>query len=30
MRVLEHLEPKNVMSIFEDLCGIPHGSGNTK
>ena len=30
MRVLEHLEPKNVLSFFEDLCAIPHGSGNTK
>ena len=30
MRVLEHLEPKAVFSYFEDLCGIPHGSGNTR
>ena len=30
MRVLEHLEPKSVLSFFEDLCAIPHGSGNTK
>ena len=30
MRVLEQLEPKNVLSFFEDLCAIPHGSGNTK
>ena len=30
MRVLEHLEPKSVFSYFEDLCAIPHGSGNTK
>ena len=30
MRVLEHLEPKAVFSFFEDLCAIPHGSGNTK
>ena len=29
MRVLEHLEPKSVFSYFEDLCAIPHGSGNT-
>lgn len=25
---LQHLEPKNVFKFFEDLCGIPHGSGN--
>ena len=30
MRVLEQLEPKAVFSYFEDLCGIPHGSGNTR
>ena len=30
MRVLEHLEPQSVFSYFEDLCAIPHGSGNTK
>ena len=30
MRVLENLEPKSVFSYFEDLCQIPHGSGNTK
>ena len=30
MRVLEQLEPKNVLSFFEDLCASPHGSGNTK
>ena len=30
MSVLEHLEPKNVFSIFEQLCAIPHGSGNTR
>ena len=29
MRILEHLEPKNVFSFFEDICAIPHGSGNT-
>lgn len=28
MRVLENLEPKNVFDYFEDICGIPHGSGN--
>lgn len=30
MAVLEHLEPKAVFSYFEQLCGIPHGSHNTK
>ena len=25
---LQHLEPKKVFKFFEDLCGIPHGSGN--
>lgn len=30
MRVLENLEPKKVFEYFEDLCMIPHGSGNTK
>ena len=29
MRVLDSLEPKRVFRYFEDLCGIPHGSGNT-
>lgn len=28
-RVLENLEPKNVLRFFEELCRIPHGSGNT-
>lgn len=28
MRVLEGLEPKNVFYYFEEICGIPHGSGN--
>lgn len=23
-------EPKNVMKYFEEICAIPHGSGNTK
>lgn len=23
-------EPQNVMKYFEEICGIPHGSGNTK
>ncbi|MEE1277892.1 MAG: aminoacyl-histidine dipeptidase, partial [Acutalibacteraceae bacterium] len=30
MRKLENLEPKKVFYFFEDLCAIPHGSGNTK
>ena len=30
MSVLEHLEPKSVFRFFEELCAIPHGSGNTK
>lgn len=30
MRVLENLEPNRVLSYFEDLCAIPHGSTNTK
>ncbi len=30
MRVLENLEPKKVFEYFEDLCSIPHGSGNIK
>ena len=28
--MLEQLEPKGVFTYFEELCGIPHGSGNTK
>jgi len=28
MRVLKNLEPKSVFGYFEDICGIPHGSGN--
>lgn len=27
--MLENLEPKRVFEIFEDICAIPHGSGNT-
>ncbi len=27
--VLSHLEPANVFHFFEDICAIPHGSGNT-
>lgn len=30
MSVLSHLEPKGVFTYFEQLCAIPHGSGNTK
>ena len=30
MSVLSHLEPKEVFYYFEEICGIPHGSGNTK
>ena len=29
MKVLSHLNPKNVFKYFEEICGIPHGSGNT-
>ena len=28
MSVLGHLEPKSVFGYFEDICKIPHGSGN--
>lgn len=30
MSVLEHLEPTRVFTFFEQICAIPHGSGNTK
>lgn len=30
MRVLENLEPKTVFRFFEEICGIPHGSHETK
>lgn len=30
MSVCEQLEPKRVFAYFEDICKIPHGSGNTK
>lgn len=30
MSVCEQLEPKKVFEYFEDICRIPHGSGNTK
>ena len=29
MSVLGHLQPAAVFSWFEQLCAIPHGSGNT-
>ncbi len=28
--ILDNIKPKNVMGIFESICAIPHGSGNTK
>lgn len=28
MGVLSNLEPNSVFKFFEDICGIPHGSGN--
>ena len=30
MNVLEQLEPQSVFHFFEQMCAIPHGSGNTK
>lgn len=30
MRVLDQCNPKRVFYYFEELCKIPHGSGNTK
>lgn len=30
MRVLEGCRPEKVFEIFELLCSVPHGSGNTK
>ena len=30
MPVLEKLKPARVFHFFEELCAIPHGSGNTK
>lgn len=30
MAVLENYEPKRVFHYFEEICKIPHGSGNTK
>lgn len=28
-KALANLEPRNVLRFFEELCAIPHGSGNT-
>ena len=28
MAVLSHLEPKKVFKFFEEICSVPHGSGN--
>ncbi len=28
MNVLENLEPKSVFGYFEEICQVPHGSGN--
>ena len=28
--ILDRLEPRSVFHFFEELCAIPHGSGNTK
>lgn len=30
MGILSNLEPKSVFHYFEEICGIPHGSSNTK
>ena len=30
MRILDNLEPQNVFYYFEEICRIPHGSGNTR
>ncbi len=30
MRKLENLKPERVFYWFEEICGIPHGSGNTR
>ncbi len=30
MKVLEGLKPAGVFGFFEEMCAIPHGSGNTK
>ena len=28
MSILGHLEPNSVFHYFEEICNIPHGSGN--
>ena len=28
MSILGHLEPNSVFHFFEEICNIPHGSGN--
>ena len=30
MGVLSHLEPQSVFHYFEEICSIPHGSGNVR
>lgn len=30
MAILGHLQPEKVFHYFEEICKIPHGSGNTK
>lgn len=30
MRVLAHVKPERVFYYFEEICGIPHGSGSTE
>ena len=30
MPILDKLEPKSVFNFFEQICAIPHGTGNTK
>lgn len=30
MGILSHLEPKSVFHYFEEICSIPHGSGNVR
>lgn len=29
-KVLQGLEPQRVFHYFEEICAIPHGSGNEK
>lgn len=30
MEIISNIEPKAVMRFFEEICAIPHGSGDTK